>query len=355
MNDHDDENQNGTISESTPNIALLNAAEVDQQVATAHRFPRSVKRFMADAADLVELSEEVAESCAYALPRKQKDKNTGQYVTKTIEGPSARFAEIVLSCWGNARAGTRIVDEGAEFVTAQGFMFDLQKNVAIQVEVPRRITDSQGRRYKTDMIGVTANAAASIALRNAILKVIPKALWEPIYQRAKAVSIGNEMTLSNKRAAAMAAFQKRGASPATIFEHLEVQGIEDITLEHLATLKGYLTALKEGDTTIEQLFGKDDPAATGKRTTSLDEIKGTPAPTPAPTAAPAPATDLAGSPVTEGPKPPDADALIAKMQKAKTKDALDTHAAWITPQAFPDEAVALRLREVYESCAKKFD
>lgn len=271
MNDRDD-NENGQMVETTPNMAMFRNSDVDQQVATAHAYPRSIKQFLAEAETLATMTEEVAESCGYALPRKQWDKETRTSITKTIEGPSARFAEIVLSCWGNARAGTSIVDEGEEFVTARGFMFDLQKNVAIEIQVPRRITDSQGRRYKTDMIGVTANAAASIALRNAILKVVPKALWDPIYQKAKATAVGTEATLSNKRMAAMAEFQKRGASAQTIFEHFGIKGIEDITLEHLATLKGYKTALKEGDTTIELLFGKDDPAASTGRSTTLGDI-----------------------------------------------------------------------------------
>jgi hypothetical protein len=344
MTDHDNMER---ATESTPNIALLNAAEVDQQVATAHRYPRSIKQFVAEARTLVTMTEEVAESCTYALPRKQKDKDTGQWVTKNIEGPSARFAEIVLSCWGNARAGTRIVDEGAEFVTAQGFMFDLQKNVAIQIEVPRRITDSQGRRYKTDMIGVTANAAASIALRNAILKVIPKALWEPLWQEAKKTALGDEATLSNKRTTALAWFQKKGASAETIYEHLGVKGIEDITLEHIATLQGYKTALRDGDTTVEQLFSKDDPAATGKQSVSLDDIRSRAADKPAAQ----PATDLAGTPLpaSGNPAAPEPDALLEKLKKAKTLDALDTHAAWISPEAYPDEAVRLRLSDAYEA------
>jgi hypothetical protein len=296
------------IVESTPTMAMLNKSEIDQQVTTAHAYPRSVKAFLQEAETLATLSEEVAESCSYALPRREKDKETNQWITKTIEGPSARFAEIIFSCWGNARAGTRIVDEGQEFITAQGFMFDLQKNVAIQVDVPRRIVSSSGQRYKTDMIGVTANAAASIALRNAILKVIPKALWDPIYQKAKATAIGTEATLSNKRSDALKAFQKRGASAETIFEHLAVKGIEDITLEHLATLKGYLTAIKEGDTTVEQIFSKDDPAASGKgNVTTLKDIAAKSAKKPT-------------KPASEEPSGPTYAQLAERMQSATDVD-----------------------------------
>jgi len=341
MNDqNDDERFNAT--ESTPNIALLNKSEIDQQVATAHAYPRSIKSFIAEASSLVTMDEDTAESCNYALPRKQFDKETRRYVTKNIEGPSARFAEIIFSCWGNARAGTRIVDEGAEFITAQGFMFDLQKNVAIQVDVPRRIVGSDGQRYKVDMIGVTGSAAASIALRNAILKVVPKALWAPIYQRAKATALGTETTLVNKRANALAWFQKKGASAATIFEHFNVQGIEDITLEHISVMLGYKTALKEGDTTVEALFDKSDPAGDGKAPArSMADLT---AKAPAASAPPpAPASN------DDAPKAPEPDKLVADMKKAKNQDALDVHIGWVTAANYPDEAVRLRLNDAYEA------
>lgn len=238
-------------------VALLNKSEIDMQIATAHRYPRSIAKFTKEAMDMVTISEKVAEECVYALPRKEKNKDTGAWEIKTIEGPSARFAEVIFSAWGNSRAGARVVSDVGEFVTAQGVMHDLERNVAITYEVQRRITNSQGQRYKSDMIGVTANAASSIALRNAILKVIPKAFWTDIYEGARQTIMGTYATLNNRRSDALAAFQKRGVSAAMIFAHFGVEGVEDITLEHLVTLRGLLTAIKEGDTTPEQVFSPE--------------------------------------------------------------------------------------------------
>ena len=97
------------------------------------------------------------------------------YFSKTIEGPSARFAEVIASAWGNSRAGARVIDDRGDFVVAQGVFHDLERNVAITYEVQRRITDRQGRRFKTDMIGVTANdeahAARRLGFRGRILRV----------------------------------------------------------------------------------------------------------------------------------------------------------------------------------------
>jgi hypothetical protein len=227
-------------------VAILNKSEIDQQIATAHAYPRSIKRFRDEAYAMVTLNEQVAQECIYSLPRDGK----------VIEGPSARFAEVIQSAWGNCRAGARIVSESGDFITAQGVFHDLEKNSAITYEVQRRITDRNGRRYKPDMIGVTGNAACSIALRNAILKGVPKAFWSDIYDAARKTVMGDFKTLANRRALAIESFKAYGVKQEEIFALLSVQGIEDIAPEHLVTLRGTLTAIKEGETTVEEAFSR---------------------------------------------------------------------------------------------------
>ncbi|WP_439606834.1 hypothetical protein [Hydrogenophaga sp.] len=227
-------------------VALLNKGEIDMQIATAHKYPRSIKAFRNEALAMVTLNETIAQECIYSLPRDGKN----------IEGPSARFAEVIVSAWGNSRAGARVVSDQGDFVTAQAVFHDLEKNVAITYEVQRRIVDRQGRRFKPDMIGVTANAACSIALRNSILKGVPKAFWADLYESARSTAIGDMQTLANRRARALGVLQKMGVQPAQVFLYLGIAGEEDLTLEHLGTLFGITTAIRDGDTTPEQAFAK---------------------------------------------------------------------------------------------------
>lgn len=248
MNAQMEHDRAGMIAEQGM-IATLNKSEIDQQIATAHKFPRSLKRFRDEALQMVTLDESIAQECIYALPRDGK----------TIEGPSARFAEIIASAWGNSRAGARVIDDRGEFVTAQGVFHDLERNVAITYEVQRRITNKSGKRFSADMIGVTANAACSIALRNAILKGVPKAFWASMYDSARQVIMGDIRTLANRRAAAVAEFQRFGVVAEQICAKLDVAGVEDVTLDHLVTLRGLLTAIKEGDTTAEEAFSPSRP------------------------------------------------------------------------------------------------
>ncbi|MDA8191385.1 MAG: hypothetical protein M0Z68_07960 [Gammaproteobacteria bacterium] len=242
-------------------VALLNKGEIDQQIATAHAYPRSVKRFRDETLAMVTLTESVAAGCIYALPRDGK----------VIEGPSARFAEVIASAWGNCRAGARVVNEGPEFVTAQGVFHDLERNVAITYEVQRRITGKGGKKFSPDMIGVTANAACSIALRNAILKGIPKAFWSDMYDQARKTAAGSLTTLATRRADAIKAFQVYGVTEPQILATLKRPGVADITLDDLVVLRGLFTAIKEGDTTPEQAFAAPEVAMPTRKKTETAE------------------------------------------------------------------------------------
>jgi len=220
------------------------SGEVDIQVATAKKYPRAVSQFKSRALAMATLDMETAESCFYALPRGGK----------TIEGPSARLAEIVASAWGNLRVDARVIDEDERFVYSEAVAWDLEANVAIRYSARRRITDKNNRKFNDDMIAVTANAACSIALRNAVFKVVPMAYVRPIWDACKKVAVGDAKTLADRRAVMMAHFQKMGLTPDRILAVIERKAVEDVTLEDLAKLKGLATAIKDGDTDIDQAF-----------------------------------------------------------------------------------------------------
>jgi hypothetical protein len=244
----------GEVIETSPPEpgALLSPAaraEIDQQIATAKKYPRSLTKFKKNALALATLTEDTAASCIYALPRGGKP----------IEGPSVRLAEIVASSWGNFRVDSRIIDTDEKFITAEAAAWDLENNIAIRVQVRRRITDKHGKKYNDDMIGVTGNAAISIALRNAIFKVIPHALTQEIYGQAREVAIGNASTLAGNRAKMMEYFGKMGAPADRVLAAIGRAGIEDVTLDDLAILRGFASAIKSGETTVDQAF--PDPKA----------------------------------------------------------------------------------------------
>lgn len=250
-------------------IRAITSAELDQAITTARAYPRSLRAFAVECLNMATLNERVAGECIYALPR----------AGKTIEGPSVRMAEIVASAWGNCRAGARVIEEGAEFVTAQGVFHDLERNVSITYEVRRRITKKDGTRYDADMIGVAANAACSIALRNAIFKGVPKAFWINTYEAARKVVAGDSKTLATRRADALATLAKVGATEPMVLAALGLKGVEDIGVEELVTLRGLYTAVREGEIPVERAFApkvvepvEPEPKAKRSRTEKAKDV-----------------------------------------------------------------------------------
>lgn len=229
--------------------AALNRSEVECQLAAAHQFRRSIKSFVAEATTLATLSVPVAESCIYAIPRDGK----------TIAGPSVRLAEIIASAYGNMHVGARIVDVDDREVVAQGVAWDLEKNLRVTVETRRRITGKSGRRFSDDMITVTGNAAASIALRNAIFRVVPRAYVDTVYEQVRKVAVGNAATLSGKRTEVLARLSKLGATQDRVLSRLGKHGVDDIGLEDLELLIALGTAIKTGGTTVDEAFPEPAP------------------------------------------------------------------------------------------------
>lgn len=263
-----EENTNGggeNPVEIESSVALSpDAQTIDVQIATARRYPRSIKAFMDSALSMATIDQSTAESCFYVLTRKDKDGEV-----KSIEGPGVRLAEICAAAWGNLRFGSRIVGEDDKFVTAQGMAFDLQNNVAMTIEVRRRITNKHGRRYSDDMVAVTANAASAIALRNAIFRVIPKAFIDPIYKAAKKVAVGTAETLDARRRKLLDRFAKMGVGQERIMTSMGLKGLADIDLEMMEKLIGLGTAIKDGEITIETAFPVATQAEAGTKTDSI--------------------------------------------------------------------------------------
>jgi hypothetical protein len=216
-------------------LAALARSEVETQIETAKRYPRSINRFLKESIGMATLNEEIAGACMYTLSRSGED----------IAGPSVRLAEIMAASYGNLHIGSRITDIGERMITAQGVSWDLEKNVRFSADVQRRITKRNGQRFGDDMIITTGNAASSIALRNAVFRSIPRAYVMQVYEVAKRTAVGTAQTLSTRRQAIFERLGKYHITPDRILARLGKRGIEDVTLEDLEVLIGLGTAVKE--------------------------------------------------------------------------------------------------------------
>ena len=241
------------------NVGTLVRAEIDMQIATAHAYPRSIKRAAERIMDLTTYDEQAAAEAVYAVPR----------AGKAVRGASVRLAETVAQQWGNNRSYARVtqIDRVQKIVIAEGVYHDLETNALTLSEVRRSIVDKRGIIYSPDMINNTCNAACSIAKRNAILRGIPAVIWRRAYEAAEKTIRGDIKTLTARRDAAIKAFATYGVTPDQIYAALDVHGAEEVTLEHIPTLQGMYSAVKNGDATVEELFPSAKP-----QTTSTDKL-----------------------------------------------------------------------------------
>jgi hypothetical protein len=222
-------------------------AQIDTQIATAKAYPRDIQQCVTDSIATATMDMETAQTCSYALPRGGK----------TISGPSVHLALILAQNWGNLRIEAKISSIDNKSITSQAVCFDLQKNIAIKVEVKRSIMTKTGR-MNDDMITVTGNAANSISLRNAILKVIPKAVVDKVANSAKGLILGDvsdETKLIKKRKSVLDGFKNTyGVTEKEVLDVLGKPGTSNITADDLVTLIGYAQSIKDGDSTAELIF-----------------------------------------------------------------------------------------------------
>lgn len=230
-------------------LAAINRTEVDMQITTAKQYPRDLAQVLNKIATYAKMDKETAEDCFYVLRRKDKNGNDS-----LIEGLSVRMAEIIASAWGNLRIQTRIIGNDGRMITAQAMCHDLESNVAVCKEVSRSIMTKGGYTFSQDMQIVTGNAASSIAFRNAVLAVIPKAITKKIINDVKAVAMGQTIDLEQSRKNVIAYYNRAGVKTEQLLRYLGVKSIDEIDQQMIFELRALRNAIEEGTTTVKETF-----------------------------------------------------------------------------------------------------
>ncbi|RMH26832.1 MAG: hypothetical protein D6692_08530 [Planctomycetota bacterium] len=227
----------------------IERAEIDTQVATAKKYPRSLEAFKRRAIGMATIDEETAESCIYRRP---VGKEGG--AMKYAEGMSVRMAEIVGASYGNLRVAAMLVEQNERRVKARGMAIDLESNFAASSEVVESTVKRNGQPYDERMRVVIAKAALAKARRDATFQVVPRALAKPIEAEVRRLLMGNSQTIERRRAAVLAWLDKLGIDPARVWYALGIKGPGDIGVDQLEQLTGIRTAIRDGDVTVDEAF-----------------------------------------------------------------------------------------------------
>lgn len=232
-------------------VLQMEKAQIDTQIATAKRYPRNLQRVKKNMVAMATMDEDTAKSCFFVLPRGGR----------SIQGESVRLAEIALSNYGNIKAGTRVIDvqdTGKNpHVVVQAVTLDLENNVAITIEKRRRITKKRNKDAPDeDDINLAVNACSAIAFRDAVFKVIPKALIKPVYDAAVEMATGGQKPIESRIAGALDQFAQMGVFEDRILAAIGKETKEELVQDDLVTLIGFFTAIRDKETTIEACFPK---------------------------------------------------------------------------------------------------
>jgi len=222
----------------------------DFQLAKASKEPRDEEISLIKAIKLATVNEGVAKSCIYSLPIKGG---------KPIRGASVHLARIVAQSWGNLRAECNMVDVyNKGHVTYEAICIDFETNVAIRSQVKRSVLDRFGRKYNEDIVTSIANATNAIALRTAILSVVPKyfidAVCEAIVKKVTG-DISDKALFLQKRNQLMQAFKDAyDITDKQILSVVSRRHISEINEEDLVVLIGVAQGIADGDVSIESTF-----------------------------------------------------------------------------------------------------
>lgn len=249
-------------------LESIERASVDVQVSTAHRFPRSLEQFKKRAMDMVQQDLETAESCIYSRPVGKGDDGKQKYA----EGASIRMAEIVAACYGNIRVGARIVEQTERYVKAEGVAHDLESNYAAKSEAMESTVKRNGQPYDERMRIVVAKAALSKALRDAVFRVVPKALCKSVYDAAQKVIAGQAKTLDQRRKAVQQWLATIKVDDARTFAALGVNGWSEIGEQQLLTLTGLKTGIKDNELTVDEAFPHVGASASGAKPADVSDL-----------------------------------------------------------------------------------
>ncbi len=245
------ENNNNVVEiteEVSPQVIYQqDKAAIDVQISTAKAYPRNIKRSTENAIAIVTMDLETASTCTYSVPRGGK----------AITGPSVHLAKILAQVWGNMRIEAKVVSIDARQVTSEAVCFDLETNLAMKAQVKRSIMSKSGR-FNDDMITVTGNASNSIALRNAILSVIPRAVVNKVYNAAKQTITGDlsdGTKLIKKRKQVLDQLKDvYSLKENEILSAVGKSAIDHLTPDDLVVLIGIGQSIKDGDTTVDLAF-----------------------------------------------------------------------------------------------------
>jgi hypothetical protein len=258
--------ESGTVGEElAQQVAQGNTIirlENTTQMAVAVQRRRDNKAVLDEALEVLELSPTLVEAAIYSKPV-GKDPQTGKQ--KYAEGLSVRAAEELRRIYGNNSAGTSVLEDRKDEIIIGAVFVDMEKNTRYAAEKAvskffKKSGTNQIVQIPPDRLqDVVVPAHASKLLREVVLRSLPA--WLKSEFEAKARDLMLKGNLPKLRAGMVQKFGEMNVTEEMILKHLGRAALKDVTRDDIVTMRGVYNAIRDGEQTVEDVFGKAAPAA----------------------------------------------------------------------------------------------
>lgn len=246
-------------------------AEIQARSIVALKRPRDVMQFRSKLLEAARRPS-FAECAEYAKPiGKQRNESTGEWENKVATGPSIRFVEEALRCFGNNSSDVMVTEEDDDSRTVRVTATDLENNVtfATDITISKRIersklrdgqkalaqrTNSYGKTVYVveatdDEIATKQAAQASKVIRTNGQRLLPGDIVEEAMRLCKQ-TLADDTKKDPSRALKnlVDAFGAIGVRPEHLADFLG-HPVAESTGDEMNDLRAIGTAIKEGHTT----------------------------------------------------------------------------------------------------------
>lgn len=238
-------------------------SEIAAAVGSAKRYPRNETAAFLAAVKAFERPA-MAESAQYKYPRGKTE----------VSGPSVYLARQLARAWGNLRYGMRVVSCDEQYTHIKGYALDLETNAYVEHE--DKFRNLVQRKVWKDGVSETKwvtpderdlreliNKRGAIAMRNAILQIVPPDLIDDAIARAEqTLRKVAARDLSTNRADTVKALVVEFDKLAITIEMIEKRlghKLDAISEDELANLRQVYKSIRDGEATREDHFDYKAP------------------------------------------------------------------------------------------------
>jgi hypothetical protein len=225
------------------------------QMTVAIQRPRDERDILRRSLDELDIYPSLAREALYSKPVGKDETGKETFAS----GLSIRAAESLANRWSNSAYACEIAEETDDYAILAGIWLDYETNTrhVMPMRVSKTYRTKQGQivRHNPSRFDIVIAAHKSKLLRETILRSLPAGLKAEYEKKVRALL--TQEPPDERRKKMVQAFQKFGIDEAGVERIRGGKKVKDFTHDDLDELLGVYNALKEGEITVESLFGAD--------------------------------------------------------------------------------------------------